>query len=279
MSYETSTPDSARAHARAQVDSPEALRVRTRPVLPVTEATDLPSHVSVRDLVWDETLGAGGYSSRVLERGTRVRIESLEGDACVALLAYNADHPAERLNVADTVKVQWQAYLAEGALLLSDMGRVLLSIVRDTCGRHDAFCGASNARVNAEKYGDGSVSGPTPPSRDCLLLAAAKHGLGKRDLGPNVNLFKGVRIAQDGSLSFDEASGRHGESVELRAEMRVLLVLANAPHVLDPRSSYEASPARVLAWRGPLTPEDDPLRRSTPERLRAFQNVEDYYNR
>ena len=50
------------------------------------------------------------------------RITDVEGDACVQLLVYNADNPAERLNVIDTVKVQWQAYLDEGALLLSDDG-------------------------------------------------------------------------------------------------------------------------------------------------------------
>jgi uncharacterized protein YcgI (DUF1989 family) len=61
--------------------------------------------------------------------------------------------------------------------------------------------------------------------------------------------------------------------------MRVLFVLANTPHVLDPRSTYTVSPVRVLAYRGPITPENDPIRTSTPERLRAFQNVEDYYGR
>jgi hypothetical protein len=34
---------------------------------------------------------------------------------------------------------------------------------------------------------------------------------------------------------------------------------------------------RVLAYRGVVTPEDDPIRNSTPEALRAFQNVEDCY--
>jgi uncharacterized protein YcgI (DUF1989 family) len=32
------------------------------------------------------------------------------------VLVYNAEHPTERLNVADTVKVQWQAYLGLGSL-------------------------------------------------------------------------------------------------------------------------------------------------------------------
>jgi hypothetical protein len=39
------------------------------------------------------------------------------------------------------------------------------------------------------------------------------------------------------------------------------------------------TPVRVSAWRGPITPEDDPVRNAYPESLRAFLNVEDYYRR
>ncbi len=271
---DTSTPHGAREHARAQASS-EAARVRTRPTIPASDAVDLPADVAREALLWDETLGAGGYTSRVLERGTRLRIESLEGDACVQLLLCNADQPHERLSVADTIKVQWQAYLGEGALLLSDMGRVLASIVRDGCGRHDVLCGASTLRRNLERYGRGDY----PAARDRFLLALAKHGLARRDLGPNVNLFRGVRVEPGGGLVIDETPGAPGEQVELRAEMRLLAVLANTPHVLDPRPVYRAGLVRVLGWSGPLTAEDDAVRNSTPERLRAFQNVEDYYRR
>jgi uncharacterized protein len=276
---DTSTPERARAHARAQEESEHALRTRARPTIPVARAVDLPADVDRCALVWDEMLAAGGYTARVLERGSRLRIVNSDGDACIALLAYNADQPEERLNVADTVKVQWQAYLAQDALLLSDMGRVLLSIVADTSGRHDALCGVSTARSNAGKYGDGAVAGSSPSGRDRFVLALAKHGLGRRDVCANINLFKSVRIERSGDLVFDGRPGVPGEIVELRAEMRVLVALVNGPHVLDPRAQHTATHARVLAWRGPLAAEDDAIRTASPEHLRAFQNVEDYYNR
>ena len=65
----------------------------------------------------------------------------------------------------------------------------------------------------------------------------------------------------------------------LRAEMDLMLVIANCPHVLDPRPDWTVAPLRVTAWRGPVTPEDDPIRNSAPEALRAYLNVEDYYRR
>jgi uncharacterized protein YcgI (DUF1989 family) len=61
--------------------------------------------------------------------------------------------------------------------------------------------------------------------------------------------------------------------------MNVIVVLANCPHVLDDRSQYRATPVRVSAWRGPITPEDDPIRNATLESQRAFLNVEESFRR
>jgi hypothetical protein len=39
------------------------------------------------------------------------------------------------------------------------------------------------------------------------------------------------------------------------------------------------TPVRASAWRGTPTPADDPIRNATPEGLRAFLNVDDYFCR
>ncbi|MXO88158.1 urea amidolyase associated protein UAAP1 [Alteraurantiacibacter aestuarii] len=252
--------------------------VEAMPALPPV-ADDLPADVDCDDLLWEETVAAGGYATRRLARGTRLRMIDLAGDACASLLVFNAEMPSERLNVADTVKVQWNAYLGAGKLLLSDMGRVLLSIVEDDAQTHDTFCGTSNAATNAAKYGEGSNSGACPNGRDRLLLGSAKHGLQRRDVHPCVNLFKGTRIEADGTIVPLVGPFAAGRTVLLRAEMDVIIVIANCPHVLDPREAWTVTPLRLSAWRGAVTGEDDPIRTATPEGLRAFQNVEDYFRR
>lgn len=267
-------PRAARDHARAQAGT----RVETMPVLPPI-AEDLPEGVAPADLVWEETIAGGGYSSRRLARGTRLRLIDKAGDAAATLNIFNAEMPSERLNVADTLKVQWNAYLGAGKLLLSDMGRVLMSILADDAGTHDAFCGTSNAATNARKYGEGRNSGPFPNGRDRLLLGAAKHGLSRRDVHPSITLFKGTRIEVDGTITPIIGPFAPGRSVLLRCEMEVIVVIANCPHVLDPRPQWHSTPLRVTAWRGPITSEDDPLRSATPEGLRAFLNTEDYCRR
>lgn len=273
MSAVLADPNAARDHARAMAGTV----VEAMPVLP-PRAEDLPAGVPAGDLIWEETIAAGGYASRAIARGARLRLIDLHGDACASLLLFNADMPTERLNVADTLKVQWNAYPGQGSLLLSDMGRVLASIEQDDAGTHDAFCGASNEASNRRRFGDGSNSGAFPNARDRLLLGAAKHGLSRRDVHPCVNLFKSVRIAADGTVEPELGPFAPGRSLTLRAEMALIVVIANCPHVLDARP-WSVTPLRTTAWRGPVTPDDDDIRNATPESVRAFLNTEDLYRR
>ncbi|MBV9508945.1 MAG: DUF1989 domain-containing protein [Caulobacteraceae bacterium] len=270
----TADPAGARAHARAQGGA----RVEAMPKVPAIESANRPAGVPSEAMLWDEVIAPGGYAAKRLNRGARLRLVDLKGEACVSMLLFSAERPVERLNVADTLKVQWNAYLGEGRLLLSDMGKVMMSILEDTGGVSDAFCGASNAASNAAKYGSGDNWGPHPNARDRFMLGVAKFGLGRKDVHPCLNWFKGVTIAPDGATRFESVPGP-GAQATLRAEMDLIVVLANCPHVLDPRPDYVVSPAQALAWRGPPTPADDPIRNATPEGLRAFQNLEEDFRR
>jgi urea carboxylase-associated protein 2 len=268
-------PKSARAHARAMAGT----EVEAMPTTPASSCRDLPPGVAAHSMLWEETLGAGGYASRELGRGARLRLIDLRGDACVSMLVFNAERPLERLNVADTLKVQWSAQLQAGRLLLSDMGRVLFSILEDEAQTHDAFCGPSNLRTNTQRYGNGANWSDQPNARDRLLLGAAKVGLGPRDVHPCINWFKAVHVAPDGTTTLQAGPFSPGRTLLLRAEMNLLIVLANCPHVLDPRPRYSVTPVRLSAWRGSIADAEDPVRNATPESLRAFLNVEEYFQR
>ena len=273
---DTSNTTAARDHARAQ----GTRRVAFQPTVPAADASGVLDQrrepVAPDRMLWDDVVGPGGDSSRVLPRGAALRFTDLEGDACANVLVYNAVQPLERLNVADTVKVQWQAYLNAGSVLLSDMGRVLMSVTADTCGTHDALCGASTRVRNEQRYGTGGVHGEHPNARDRFAVALAKHGLGRRDIVPNVNFFKGAVVEPDGALRFVGDGSRPGAVVELQAELPVIVVVANTPHVLDPRPDYTVGPLRITAWTDRPTTRDDPAWRATPEGERAFLQTEEF---
>ncbi len=254
----TDTLDGARRHARGQAPTQ------------TLDEVELPEGAA--GLVWSEVVAPGNYASCRLPRGALLRIADPDGDACVQLIVHNARQPSERLNVADTVKVQWQAYLGTGAVLLSDLGRALMTIVADSSERHDCLCGCTNRMTAGARRGDAGASGTRPNGRDLLALGVAKLGLERRDVGPCINLFKSARVADDGSISLDGGCAP-GTSVELRAEMDVLVTLANTPHPLDDRDGYESSTVRCVAW---LAADVSHGVVATPERERAYQNTAAY---
>ncbi|SDE24325.1 urea amidolyase associated protein UAAP1 [Glycomyces harbinensis] len=265
----TGSTYAARDHARAQE---AAAAVAERAWVPAAAFPDVPDGIDRDRLLWAETVAGGGYAHQAVAPGTVVEIADIEGDACVHLALAWAGRPWERLCVADTVKVQWNAYLGQGSLLLSDQGRALASLVLDETGRHDAFCGASTAAQNRARYGDGAPWGPAPAARELLKLAAAKHDLTARDLPPTLALFKGLKADADGRLHWLGGTGP-GRRLRLLAEAPLLVMLANAPHPLDPREDYTATPARVLAWRERPTGPGDAHWNATPEGRRALANT------
>ncbi len=223
---------------------------------PASTSPTVPAGVAAAELVWSETVAPGGYTSAVLARGTRIRLTDTDGDACAHLLLHRADAPHERLNVADTVKVPWQAYLGTGHPLLSGFGRVLATVVDDTSGHHDALTGTSTRAGNMDRYGASAPESNSPAGRDLFTLAALKHGLNRRDLPPSVSFFQGVRVDGDGSLRWLGSAGA-ATTVDLIVHVDAIILLANTAHPLDPRPQSTCSPLQVHAW--PATTDLDRL--------------------
>jgi urea carboxylase-associated protein 2 len=181
----------------------------------------------------------------------------------------------------DTLKAQYTSYLTRGRVLLSDMGRVLCSVVADTCGWHDALCGHSNAALVESRHGCKRYQQARNEfhrnAHDNFLVELGKWGLGKQDLVPNVNFFSKVVADADGRLSFVSQHSAPGAYVDLRAEMNVLVVLTAIPHPLDRTTPYAPRPVRLLVREGDAPAADDECRNSRAEAMRAFENTERYF--
>jgi urea carboxylase-associated protein 2 len=230
----------------------------------------------------DETIPPGAYWSRVIPRWSTLRVTDVDGAGAAALLAYNADQPSERYNAPDTTKVQNMIFLTEGWLLLSDMGRVLFSITADTSpGGHETLSGGTTGATVVDKYGTGGSylerrNGRFTNDRDNFIAALGRHGLDKRDIVPNVNLFARVEIDPTGGLRHVGASAP-GAYVDLRAELDVLVALSATPHVLDPSSHYRPGRLRLTVWESAPPAPDDRCRTRTDEAIRAFDNTDAYW--
>ena len=233
------------------------------------------------EVLYEKTLIGGGMWSQTIRRGKVLRLTDLEGGANVSTLLYNADEPIERYNMPDTLKGQHNFQLTEGHCLHSDKGRLFCSIVKDTAGWHDSVCGCTDAKLVREKYGEHSYQVARNEfyrnARENFLIELGKHGLGKRDIVPNLNFFSKVVADEGGRLSYVDGASPAGAILELRFEMDTLVVLTSCQHPLDPNSHYAPKPVKLEVIETGRVAADDPCRISRPENERAFQNTEDYY--
>ncbi|MDP9044120.1 MAG: urea carboxylase-associated family protein [Pseudomonadota bacterium] len=213
--------------------------------------------------VRDEIVAAGEPWMARVGRGQTLRITDLEGNQAVDTLFYNAADPTERYSLTHTIQAQSALYLGVGTQIMSSAGRAMLSIVADTCGRHDTLGGACACESNMVRYA--LEKRFMHSCRDNFLIALARDaqgptptGLGKRDLVSNINFFMNVPVTSQGGLTFEDGISAPGKYVEMRAEMDVIVLVSNCPQLNNPCNGYNPTPVRMLVWDQGLhaTPDD-----------------------
>ena len=199
-----------------------------------------------------EIIPAGQPWMGGLKAGQHFRIVDLEGNQAVDTLFYSSASLDERYSAQDTIRAQGNIYLSSGTRLLSNEGNTMLTIVADTCGRHDTLGGACSAESNTVRYAHEKRH--MHSCRDNFLLALAHWGakyhrdIGKRDLASNINFFMNVPVTPQGKLTFADGISAAGRYVEMRADMDVTVLISNCPQLNNPCNGYNPTPVEVLVW-------------------------------
>jgi uncharacterized protein len=202
--------------------------------------------LNIDTAIYNEVVPARHPWAKVLHRGQIMRIEDLGGNQAVDFLVYNADDPAERYSAVDTTVAQRNIYLTTGSKLLSNDGNALMTILHDTCGRHDTSGGACSCESNSVRFGlDKKYQHACVEN---FLTALAPFGLGKRDMVSNINFFMNVPVSADGTLEIVDGISAPGSIVDLQAEMNVLVAISNCPQMNNPCNAYNPTPIRIIIW-------------------------------
>jgi len=211
-------------------------------------ATLTGSALAPADAILDAVVQAGDGWTRVLRAGQSLRIVDLEGNQAVDTLFYDAHDHAERYSAQDTIRAQESIYLTAGSRLLTGSGRALMTIVADTCGRHDTLGGACSQESNVVRYGEHTRHMHACRQTFLAQALAYGHGLEKRDLTHNVNFFMNVPVTPEGGLRFEDGLSAPGKYVELRADVDTLVLISNCPQLNNPCNAYDPTPVRLLVW-------------------------------
>jgi uncharacterized protein len=210
------------------------------------------SRLDPKAAVLNQICNAGDPWMAVVKKGQIFRILDLEGNQAVDTLFYGAANPEERYSAVDTIVRQRQLYLTSGSVLYSNEGHAMLTIVADTCGRHDTIGGACSAESNTTRYALEKRS--MHSCRDSFMHAlnscdcAVHRHMSKRDITANINFFMNVPVTSDGGLSFADGISGAGKYVEMRAEMDVIVLISNCPQLNNPCNAYNPTPVQLLVW-------------------------------
>jgi urea carboxylase-associated protein 1 len=198
--------------------------------------------------IFDQVVESGCGFSHDIRRGQTLRIVDLEGNQAVDTLFYDAHDRTDRYSAVDTIREQRNVYLTTGSKLYSSEGNVLLTIVADTCGRHDTLGGACAAESNQVRYAIEKKH--MHNCRDTFLLEIAENlaPMGKRDIPANINFFMNVPVTPEGGLRFEDGISAPGRYVELVAERDVTVLISNCPQLNNPCNAYNPTPVRILVW-------------------------------
>jgi urea carboxylase-associated protein 1 len=191
---------------------------------------------------------AGDGWIHVVAAGETLRIVDLHGNQAVDTLFFDAHDHANRYSAVDTIREQRSAYLTTGSRLLALDGEALVTIVDDTCGRHDTLGGACSQESNVVRYGEHTRHMHACRNTFLAQAVAYGHGLEKRDLTHNVNFFMNVPLTPEGGLEFADGISAPGKHVELRADRDTLILISNCPQLNNPCNGYDPTPVRLLVW-------------------------------
>jgi urea carboxylase-associated protein 1 len=201
--------------------------------------------------VMAEEVAAGDGWIGELPAGAVLRIVDLFGNQAVDTLLFDARDHANRYSAVDTLREQGSAYLGLGSRLLALDGAPLVSIVADTCGRHDTLGGACSQESNVVRYGEHTRHMHACRNTFLTQALAWGQGLSKRDLGANVNFFMNVPLTSDGGLEFADGISAPGRYLELLAERDTLVLISNCPQLNNPCNGYDPTPVGLMMWPAP----------------------------
>jgi urea carboxylase-associated protein 1 len=211
------------------------------------------SSYTAANAVFNQVQPAGEPWVHTVRAGQIFRIVDLEGNQAVDTLFYNAADATERYSLTHTIQAQGALYLTVGTTLMSSEGRPMLTIVADTCGRHDTLGGACSCESNTVRYA--LEKRHMHSCRDNFMMAMARSGMEglpfeKRDVVSNINFFMNVPVTPQGKLTFEDGISAPGKYVEMRAEMDVVVLVSNCPQLNNPCNAYNPTPVQFLVWDG-----------------------------
>ncbi|OLP57916.1 aminomethyltransferase [Xaviernesmea oryzae] len=189
-----------------------------------------------------QTVAAGRGRAFAMKAGDHVRIVNTHGHQVVDAWALAAEDAGETSSMDHTRSVNSNIFFQQGMRVLSSRRRPMLTLVADSAGlRHDTLlCPCSR-----ELYQQLGCAEPHRSCTDNFHEALAEAGCAVPFTPASLNLFMNVPVSPDGAVDRLPPASRAGDSVVLRAEMDLTLVLSACPQDITPINGEARTPRDI----------------------------------
>jgi uncharacterized protein YcgI (DUF1989 family) len=182
-----------------------------------------------------------GHALRV-PAGAAVRVIDVEGTQVADVFAFSVEDPAEHLSAQHTRAVLDRLFPQVGEAFFTNRRRPILVLERDDSpGVHDMLI----APCNPSRFAELGVEGWHASCEENLLTAMDRAGVADVVVPQSVNLFMNIPVAADGTLGWEPAPTRAGNSVTLRAVMDCWVAVSACPQDIIPINGGNPTSVRL----------------------------------
>lgn len=158
----------------------------------------------------------------ILRKGQFLQVIDPEGEQVADLFCYNQHDRQESLSSGRTMDYASSMLIKEGHLLYSNRSNPMLSLVKDTCGRHDFLLTPCSQEMFRKLYGH---QGHHPSCFENLYTHFKPFDIQPDSIGTTFNIFMHVAFSEDGTLEVKPPLSKAGDFLVLKAEMDLIVGL------------------------------------------------------
>lgn len=182
--------------------------------------------------------------SFTLRQGQTFKIIDEVGQQVADLIAYCANNHKERIDSSVTMDVLRSTDIKVNQSLYSNLYRPMLSVVKDTVGKHDFLNSACRPEMYALTYQKLNHAN----CYDNLNHALVSYGISPPDQHYAFNIFMNTAIDEQGRIQVKAPLSNSGDYIMLKAEMDLIIAISACPCAESICNGYLCTPIRVEVY-------------------------------
>lgn len=240
------TPGNKMDFSKQNTATPIELRIKRNLIC---AAYDMPLPEPLADPLQDFRINAATAHAYIVRAGEYIQVIDVSGRQCSDFQAFSMRKVDKGLHQALDATVTrtllGRTYPAPGlASKAFDLEfEPLVEIIHDTCGRHDAFATACNARYYDDKGYPGHVN-----CTDNFNDALAPFAIPSRKGWEALNFFYNTNIDHHNQMYLDEPWSRPGDYVLMRALTDLICVSSSCSDDIDPANAWNPTDIHIRTY-------------------------------